>query len=378
MPLLHRRTCLIARLDCGGIPAPLLQETYLGTATIGCDGYTTQPSSSSCPTSAAALPTPAPPYRNSSTSAAVPGTALPPWSLRPPAPTVTDATVLSGTMGGTKVVETYDPSSYSQFASLTGTVTTTLLDPHGSPQTVIVGPSGVAWAPRNHVSGSGNGQYPSSLAAEPNEPLLTSKGSLLAGQLPSEKTVVLVTHESTTLMETYAPAKISSYASLSSTISTTSLDSKGSPVPILIGPGGLEWTPIHQSSGLSHIPPPSIPPAEPDISATQNLPPASATGTLSSTPGPILPIKTAPTTSVGATPSTAYSSVTGAFDDSAQSETTLIVGSVTEHWTKATFADLSTITAPTTITTPIVQSNEDGSHSTLPPVPIIVGPKGVW
>ncbi|KAL8793809.1 MAG: hypothetical protein Q9195_003639 [Heterodermia aff. obscurata] len=43
-----------------------------------------------------------------------------------------------------------------------------------------------------------------------------------------------------------------------------------------------------------------------------------------------------------------------------------------------TFTDLATITAPTTITTPIMESLHDGSRSTRSPGTVIVGPGGIW
>ena len=296
----------------------------------------------------------------------------------PPAPTATGTTAVSNIFNGSRTVETLAPTFYTHFASLTGTLTTTLVDSQSVPQTVILGPSGAAWAPLDPVPGSSIINYPSTQAAEPNGSLNKSRGILPSSNVPPEETVLAETLGSATLTETYVAVTVPPYASLNSTTYTTPLDSKSSPITILIGSGGLKWTPINKPSGVPDVPPPSIPPTDPKLSTIQISTPPTATRILSATPGTDPPTITATVTSLDTTSSAAYSSILGAFDDAAQITTTLIIGSVTEVWSKATFADLSTITAPITVTTPIVQTNGDGSQSTLPAAAIIVGPKGVW
>jgi hypothetical protein len=93
-------------------------------------------------------------------------------------------------------------------------------------------------------------------------------------------------------------------------------------------------------------------------------------------PPTVLPISAS--ASPRGTASAGQVSITDAFANTALSETTIIAGGVTEYWSKATFADLRTVTAPTTITTPIAQTNQDGSQFTISAAIIIVGPGGVW
>ncbi|KAL8673195.1 MAG: hypothetical protein Q9168_002387 [Polycauliona sp. 1 TL-2023] len=72
------------------------------------------------------------------------------------------------------------------------------------------------------------------------------------------------------------------------------------------------------------------------------------------------------------------SSVTQAFEDPHQSQTSFLVGSTLLQYKKETIASLSTITADVTITTAIVATNKDSSPTTLPAAAIVVGPGGTW
>ncbi|KAL8898432.1 MAG: hypothetical protein Q9207_006699 [Kuettlingeria erythrocarpa] len=77
-------------------------------------------------------------------------------------------------------------------------------------------------------------------------------------------------------------------------------------------------------------------------------------------------------------PTVAQSSVTGAFDNPNQTETTIIAGGRTLQYSKETIGSLSTLTAPATITTPIIETDKDGSIFTIPAAVIIIGPGGTW
>ncbi len=358
---------------------PLLPQTFSATKTIGCAAYTTQPSVSHCPTAAPVLP--APGLSGSSSSSSPPSPLTSSSSTpAPPAPLPTGATVATGTISGKTITETYEPTTYTQFSTFTAVITTTILNSQRSPVTIVVGPSGVGWTPYHPVSGVPDVQPPSILPGAPGGTQTAAKPSASSRvPLPSGGTVVVATLGSSILTETFVPATLSSYASLASTITTTTLGAHSSPVTILIGPGGVEWTPINLPSGVPEVTPPSVLPLGPNVSA--NRPSSSISA--SSTDNRKLPTTISPTTTPpGAPPrgtaSASYASITDAFDNTAQSETTLVVGGVTEHWSKATFADLTTITAPRTVTTSVVQTNKDGSKSTISAAVIIVGPGGRW
>jgi len=358
---------------------PLLPQTFSATKTIGCAAYTTQPSVSHCPTAAPVLP--APGLSGSSSSSSPPSPLTSSSSTpAPPAPLPTGATVATGTISGKTITETYEPTTYTQFSTFTAVITTTILNSQRSPVTIVVGPSGVGWTPYHPVSGVPDVQPPSILPGAPGGTQTAAKPSASSRvPLPSGGTVVVATLGSSILTETFVPATLSSYASLASTITTTTLNAQSSPVTILIGPGGVEWTPINLPSGVPEVPPPSVLPVGPNTPANR----ASSSTSASSTGNQNLPSSISPTaTSTGAQPlgtvSASYASITDAFDKTAQSETTLVVGGVTEHWSKATFADLATITAPRTVTTSVVQTNKDGSQFTVSAAVIIVGPGGRW
>ena len=146
---------------------------------------------------------------------------------------------------------------------------------------------------------------------------------------------------------------------MASTITTSTLNAQSSPVTFLIGPGGIEWTPFNFPSGSPGIPPPTVLPVAPNApSLTQ---PSSIPPTV--TPGASL---------------ASYASVTDAFANTAQSQTTVIAGGLTIPYAIATFPNLATITAITTVTTAVTETNKDGTHFTIPAAIIIVGPGGRW
>lgn len=277
---------------------------------------------SNCPTGAPVIPAPDPPGSNLSDS---PSTSLT-SSSSTPAPLVplpAGATVVTGIISGKTITETYEPTTYTQFTTVTAIITTTTLNAQKSPVTIAVGPSGVAWTPYHPVSGVPNVQPPSVVPGAPGSSHTTAKSS--AGSsvpLPVGGTVVIATLGSLILTETFIPATLSSYASLASTITTTTLGAQSSPVTILIGPGGIVWTPINLPSGVPEVPRPSVLPIGHNVPSIMPSSSTSATSTASTKPpSTASTTTTAPGPSPSGTISTSYGSITGAFDNTAQSET---------------------------------------------------------
>lgn len=79
--------------------------------------------------------------------------------------------------------------------------------------------------------------------------------------LPAGATVVTATINSQIVSETFVPATLSQYATISEEMSTLTHDFRGSSVPLFIGRGGLIWTPFGQPSAGFDIPPPTKPPS---------------------------------------------------------------------------------------------------------------------
>ncbi len=431
----------MATTDCNETPVPLLPMTISGTRTIGCASYTTQPSVSKCPTAAPVIPAPGcggGPRQNSTNAPSVSKSGPGPSATLASGATVVVGTIAAGSTE----TETFEPTTYTQFASITATITTTIVNAQGSAVAIVVGPSGVAWTPYEPPSGVPNLQPPSVLPeASPNSqssnmPLppggtvitatvgsstftetftpttlsafstlastittttKNAKGSpitvvvgpsgvawapfnlpsgvpvvlapaVLPGQpsspasnvpLPSGVTVVTATIGPSTIRETFVPTIVQGYASLASTITTSTLNAQSSPVTFFIGPGGVEWTPFNLPSGSPGIPPPTILPFASNARSLTQL--SSMT----------------PTLTPGASPAS-YASVTDAFADTAQSQTTVIAGGMTIPYAIATFPDLATISAVTTVTTAVTETNKDGTRFTIPAAIIIVGPGGRW
>ena len=74
----------------------------------------------------------------------------------------------------------------------------------------------------------------------------------------------------------------------------------------------------------------------------------------------------------------AGSSITNLFNTRPVDQTSVVFSGSAIYYTKATFIDLATITGPTTVTTSIVETRQDGSHSTKSDAIIVVGPRGQW
>ena len=235
------------------------------------------------------------------------------------------------------------PTQISQFTGVTGTITTTIVDAQGSIATVIVGPSGSAWIPFNQLTGAPSLPAPSILPSAPSQ-VTSSPSSELPASSHSGQTVVTGNLGSQKVTETFVPITIPGFASLTSTITVTTTNAQSSPEVVVIGPGGIAWTPLSQApSGVPELPPPTVLPVNP------NPPPLSQPG---STPSLSSVQSTAPPSSASPSPTT-QSSVSDAFNGSSYSETTFVVGGVTLAYSKATIESLATITSPTTITTPM-------------------------
>ena len=316
--------------------------------TIGCASWTIQPTVNNCPTAPPNTPSSpssvgsdgggasasdSSPNENTETGNSSP--------TSPPPALPTGATIITGTVGGQMITETFVPTTYGQFTAVTGIITTRIVDLQGTTMTVVVGPSGVAWAPFN--------QPTSALAISPPSALPSAAGNSQASSQSGAssqpgQTVVTGTVGSQTITEIFVPTIISALASLASTITSTTTDAQSSIETIVIGPGGLAWTPLSKApSGVAQLNPPTIPPGNIN---TAFLTQAGSSPTITSAP------HTGRSSSVTAS-AAAQSSASGAFDDPNQSETTIIVGGTTLHYSKETIQSLSTITAPTTITTPM-------------------------
>lgn len=239
------------------------------------------------------------------------------------------------------ITETFVPTTYRQFTTVTGIITTSIVDAQGATVTVVVGPSGVAWTPFNRPT--------SALAISPPSALPLAAGNTKASNQPGTssqpgQTVVTGTVGSLTITEIFVPTKFSALVSLASTITSTTTDAQSSIKTLVIGPGGVAWTPLSQApSGVAQLNPPTIPPGNIN---TAFLTRAGSSPTITSA------LNTGQSSSVTAS-AAAQSSASGAFDDPNQSETTIIIGGTTLHYSKETIQSLSTITAPTTITTPM-------------------------
>lgn len=136
--------------------------------------------------------------------------------------------------------------------------------------------------------------------------------------------------------QTVIASILSSISSLASTRATTTTDTQSNIATLVVGPGGVTWTPLSEApSGVSQLPPPTISPVV-TYAASRTQPGSSLTN-----------IRFPNTEQL----SVAQTSVSGAFDNLNQSETSIIVGGTTLHYSKETILSLSTITAPTTFTT---------------------------
>ena len=241
---------------------------------------------------------------------------------------------MTGTLDGTSTIETFIPTTYSQFTTVTKKITTTIVI-KSKTETIVVGPSGIGWTPFDHSSNEPNLPAPPALPQGADASSKPSQATTHTGQAsrkPSKATTysgqTIITSKvgSETVTETFVPTTISKYSTLTTTLTTTTTNAQSSTETLIIGPGGVAWTLLGTlASGVPELPAPSVLPKNPKN----------------------------PTVTSTAGPGSSQSSITGAFAISTQSETTIVAGGKTLHYTKETIQSLLSITAPTTITTPM-------------------------
>ena len=174
------------------------------------------------------------------------------------------------------ITETFIPTTYTQFTTVTGIITTTVVNSQGTTVTVVVGPSGVGWAPFNQPTNAPAISSPLALPSAAGNPQASSQPGA------SSQTVVTGTVGSQTITEIFVPTTISSLASLASTITSTITGAQSSTETLVIGPGGVAWTPLSQApSRVPQLNPPTIPPGNTN---TASLTQPSSSPTITSAP----------------------------------------------------------------------------------------------
>lgn len=273
------------------------------------------------------------------------------------------ATIITGTAGSQVVTETFVPHIFPQFNTFSEIITTTTtLTAGGSPVTVVVGPGGVGWAPYHEPSGAPE-LLPPSVLPPSAVALLDSENAATTGigstSVPpgtgiSSRSIPLGTGVS-------ASSSSSTGSSLQGPIETGAATSSNSPVSTGISASSDSSSPIFFGTGSSG--------SSSGSSASGNASPTalpsgmtSAANTGSSSNSAIFPI----------------SYVTTAFNNPAQTITTLSVsGTAAIIYSKETFPGFSTITAPVTIQTSVLETEQGGKTSTFIGG-IVVGPGGVY
>ena len=198
--------------------------------------------------------------------------------------------------------------------------------------------------------------------------------------LPTGDTEVIATVSSQVVNEIFAPYIIQSLTGLISTLTSTSTDAQGSLITLVVGPGGIAWTPVAQSSGSPDLQPPLNPPpiaigtpGRTTMGQAMSGSPSASPGSTQSTFAPSM------TTGVPIGAATAIDpAILSAAFAGTNMLTTLTAGSENIIYHKSTFSNLIGIPKPTTITTPVVETNRDGSHWTISAAIIIVNTDGSW
>ena len=161
-------------------------------------------------------------------------------------------------------------------------------------------------------------------------------------------------------------------------------DRQSTATPLVISSSSLEISQNTRSSIYSSSTPSASSLAILSQGPSTDLPnprPSAQTGALSrSSSIPTSPKATLPasTSRASPVPATVQSSVTNAFDPTFPPQTSIVFNGSTVIYTRTTFSDLATITAPTTVTTPILSTEHGDSQSTTAAGIIIVGPGGTW
>jgi len=167
--------------------------------------------------------------------------------------------------------------------------------------------------------------------------------------------VITTTVGSQVLSQTFAVATLTNYSGLVSTVTVTTLDASDSLHSFTVGPGGIYWTPSDPPLSTPQVDLPSPYPAKSMIPPTRST--SAALNTVVNAP---------------------QFSSTDAFANNAITETTIDINGKSYHYSRTSFPDLITVTGTTTVTTAIVNTDKDGSQSTISAAVVVVGPHGVW
>lgn len=222
-----------------------------------------------------------------------------------------------------------------------------------------------------------------------------SKTGLSGVNIPSSgglsgATIITSRAGTAVVSETFVPSVLSRYSSLASASTIHTVDSENRPTSFVVGPGGVVWSPINTGSTKLGLSPPTMLPsfsgstvhAASDPDPTKAIVDVHSTSTGISSPDS----KTSTTISLRPTnPSAATISHAGgsqstdvsAFAATAPAVTTISADGLAEVWTKTSFSNLLTITAPTTVTTSVAFTATNGQQSTTLAA-VVVGPGGVW
>ena len=283
------------------------------------------------------------------------------------------ATIITGAVGSQIVTETFVPHIFPQYSTLSGTTTTTTtLTSGGNPVTIAVGPFGVGWAPYNLPSGSPE-LAPPSILPPSAVAVADSADSTAAGASSASASLEYLESSSSILLRTAISGSSANPSSSQSAVGTassvinvtfgTSISTPGpSSSQISLGAGFSGSGFLNSGSSAW-------------VSSNAGV---STAGSLGTTPQPASISQTALPGSSTIVPIVPVSYVTTAFNNPLQTITTLSVsGQAAIIYSKETFPGLSTITAPTTIQTSVVETETNGKTSTFVGG-IVVGPGGVY
>ncbi|KAL8978798.1 MAG: hypothetical protein Q9205_005708 [Flavoplaca limonia] len=342
--------------------------------------------------------------------------------------------VTSTLSGGSHIIATYVPTIYTQFASISATITTSSVDQQGVTKTLIVGPSGVAWTPIHDLPDSPVIPYSSTLPGDDLGPASSSPSTAaaLSGSIQSLGSVVSPSSPGTGASITTVPSYLSSTGFLSvvshseNKLSQSNVDkggsTKGTSLPPSSNPSpslskdllGLNLKPLRgNGQSLGSIAGSSSSATRDSTGVVSQLSSNTATtGSLavkqtsgddrstSNTEGTNLPTGSlaplsgpggsGPGTTTGSSSSSINGpapgstiaapqiSVTDAFANSGIMETAITAEGTPLQYSKTSYADLFTLTEFSTVTTPIPFTNKDGSSFIIPAAVVIVGPGGSW
>ena len=264
------------------------------------------------------------------------------------------ATIITGTVGSQVVTETFVPHIFPQYSTVSGTITTTTtLTPGSNVVTIVVGPLGVGWAPYHETSGIPELPPPSIL--------------------PPSAVAAADSAESTTTGASSASALPITSSNRQSAVGTTSI---GATIPsgVAVNASSLSSPGISLGTGFSG----SSFSSSGSSAQTSSNSGVSISGSLGTTRPPASISQTALPGATTNVPVVPVSYITTAFNNPSQTVTTLsISGAAAIIYSKETFPGLSTITAPTTIQTSVVETDNSGKTSTFVGG-IVVGPGGVY